>query len=237
MLGAMNTSAQEPVQMNPLMDQNISIIAEDESLSSVIERICDYFNLDYSFNSELIDEKKINLNISNKPVRYVLDQLMNDYFLIFEIEDNLLVVRDYVTYQESLDYKEQASYTPGENKFEFRNPRDKSVTIKFSTASNLIVIPVLINDSDTLNFILDTGVSYPIITELPFVNKLSLNFMQPIAVSGLGEGESLTAYRSGNNTVSIEGLVAYNQSINMVIDENFQFSQVLGIPVHGLIGV
>ncbi len=236
MLGSLNTSAQQPVQMNPLMDQNISIIAENETLSSVIERICEYFNLDYSFNSKMIDERKINLNISNKPIRDVLDQLMNDYFLIFEIEDNLLVVRDYVTYQESLDYNEQVSYTPGENKFQFRNPKDKSVTIKFSTSSNLIVIPVIINDSDTLNFILDTGVSYPIITELPFVDKLSLNFMQPITVSGLGQGESLTAYRSGNNTVFIEGLVAYNQNINMVIDDNFQFSQVLGIPVHGLIG-
>jgi hypothetical protein len=87
-----------------------------------------------------------------------------------------------------------------------------------------------------LNFILDTGVTHPIITELPFVNKLSLNFLQPIHIKGLGEGEQLTAYRSGNNMIRLRGLVAYDQQINMVINEDFQISQILGIPVHGMIG-
>ncbi|MGD9930036.1 MAG: aspartyl protease family protein [Mangrovibacterium sp.] len=236
--GSVIASAQEPdpVQKNPLMDQNISIFAENESLKNVIQRICDYFNLDYSYNSKLVEGKQISLNISNKPIRYVLDKLMKDYFLIFDIEDNILVVRDYIPLNESVKYDQQVKFTPGKNLFEFANPRQKSVTFDFKTASNLIIIPVLINDSDTLNFILDTGVRYPIITELPFVNKLNLNFMQPITVSGLGEGESLTAYRSGNNTVKIEGLVSYNQEIHMVISEDFQISQVLGLPVHGLIG-
>jgi hypothetical protein len=94
----------------------------------------------------------------------------------------------------------------------------------------------VINNSDTLNFILDTGVSNPIITELPFVNKLSLNYLQPIDVKGLGEGEQLTAYRSGNNEINVNGMVAYDQQIHMVINENFQISQILGIPVHGMIG-
>jgi hypothetical protein len=55
-------------------------------------------------------------------------------------------------------------------------------------------------------------------------------------VKGLGEGEQLTAYRSGNNTINIHGLVAYDQEIHMIINENFQISHILGIPVHGLIG-
>ena len=234
--GSFVAAAQEPQQKNPLMDQNISIFAENESLSSVIQRICDYFNLDYSYNSKLVEGKEISLNISNKPIRYVLDKLMKDYFLIFDIEDNILVVRDYIPLKESVEYEQQVKFTPGKNLFEFSNPRQKSVTFRFKTASNLIIIPVVINDSDTLNFILDTGVRYPIITELPFVNRLNLNFMQPVTISGLGEGEPLTAYRSGNNTVKISGLVSYNQEIQMVINENFQISQVLGLPVHGLIG-
>ena len=118
----------------------------------------------------------------------------------------------------------------------FNNPKKKSISIKFKTSSNLIIIPVAINNSDTLNFILDTGVRYPIITELPFVNKLNLNYLQPISVKGLGEGEQLTAYKSGNNTINIEGMVAFNQEIHMIINENFQISHILGIPVHGLIG-
>ena len=218
------------------LDQHISIYAEDESLSDVIRRICNYFDLDYSYNSKLVEGKEVSLNISNKPMRYVLDKLMKDYFLIFEIEDNLLVVRDYVPLAESEKFEEEIRYTPGKNCFEFENPNRKSVTFSFKSASNLVIIPVIINESDTLNFILDTGVRFPIITELPYVNKLNLNFMQPIEIKGLGDGESLTAYRSGNNTIKIEGLIARNQEIQMIIDDHFQISQILGIPVHGLIG-
>ncbi|WP_372775764.1 aspartyl protease family protein [Mangrovibacterium sp.] len=236
-LASVTAFAQENKVRKSLLDQNISIVAEEESLSNVIQRICEYFNLDYSYNAKLVEGKQVNLNISNKPVRYVLDKLMKDYYLIFEIEDNILVVRDYVPLKESLDYERREKLVPGKNRFEFLNKRARSLTVDFKTASNLIIIPVIINDSDTLNFILDTGVRFPIITELPYVNKLNLNYMQPVKISGLGEGEGMTAYRSGNNTMKIgEGLISYNQEVQMVISEHFQISQILGLPVHGLIG-
>lgn len=219
-----------------VLDQNISIYAENESLSNIIERICAYLKLDYSYNSKLIEGKNISLNVSNKPIKYVLDQLMKDFYLLFEIEDNILVIRDYVPMDKSLDYDKKIRNYSEQTGFSFDNPKKKSITFPFKSSSNLIIIPVAINNSDTLNFILDTGVRYPIITELPFVNKLNLNFLQPINVKGLGEGEQLTAYRSGNNTINLDGLVAYDQEIHMVISENFQISHILGIPVHGLIG-
>ncbi len=219
------------------LDQNISIYAEDEPLSDVIEKICKYLNIDYSYNSSIVADKKISLNISNKPIKFVLDKLMKDFYLLFEIEDNILVVRDYVPLDKSIDYDNNTNqYFANNRGFLFDNPRKKSITIKFKSASNLIIIPVTINESDTLNFILDTGVRYPIITELPFINKLNLNYMMPVQIKGLGEGEELTAYRSGNNVMNIEGLTARNQEVQMVIDENFQISHMLGIPVHGLIG-
>ncbi|MFV0591537.1 MAG: aspartyl protease family protein [Draconibacterium sp.] len=219
------------------LDQNISIFAEDEPLSSVIEKICEYLKIDYSYNSELVADKKISLNISNKPIKYVLDKLMSDFYLLFEIEDNLLVVRDYVPLDKSLDFENNTQQFFSNNRgFLFDDPRDKHITIKFKSASNLIIIPVNINDSDTLNFILDTGVRFPIITELPFVNKLNLNYMMPVKVKGLDDGEGLTAYRSGGNTMHIDGLTARNQEVQMIIDEDFQISHMLGIPVHGLIG-
>ena len=218
------------------LDQNISIYAEDEPLSDVIEKICRYLDLDYSYNSSIVSDKKISLNISNKPIKYVLDKLMKDFYLLFEIEDNILVVRDFVPLDESMEYENTRQYTMNNRGFLFDNQRKKSLTLKFKSASNLIIIPVTINDSDTLNFILDTGVRYPIITELPFIDKLELNYMMPIEIKGLGEGKELTAYRSGNNTMNINGLTARNQEVQMIIDENFQISHMLGIPVHGLIG-
>lgn len=220
-----------------VLDQNISIYAEDEPLSDVIEKICNYLNLDYSYNANIVDDKKVNLNISNKPIKFVLEKLMKDFYLLFEIEDNILVVRDYVPLDESTDFDRNSRQFQTNNRgFLFDDPRDKSITIDFKTASNLIIIPVTINESDTLNFILDTGVRFPIITELPFVNKLSLNYLMPVQVKGLGEGQELTAYRSGNNIMKLNGLTARNQEVQMIIDENFQISHMIGIPVHGLIG-
>jgi hypothetical protein len=232
-----NTKQEQKNDQTPnVLNQNISIYAENEPLSNVIERICKYLKLDYSYNSELIQGKNINLNVSNKPIKFVLDQLMKDFYLLFEIQDNILVVRDYVPLDKSRDYEKKNRSYSDQTGFIFNDPKKKSITIDFKTSSNLIIIPVAINNSDTLNFILDTGVSHPIITELPFVNKLSLNYLQPLNIKGLGEGENLTAFRSGNNTINIKGMVAYDQEIHMVINEDFQISQILGIPVHGMIG-
>lgn len=220
-----------------VLDQNISIYAEDEPLSDIIEKICKYANIDYSYNASMVANKKISLNISNKPIKFVLDKLMSDFYLLFEIEDNILVVRDYVPLDESIDYEQNTRQFFGSNRgFLFNSTRKKSISIKFKSASNLIIIPVTINESDTLNFILNTAVRFPIITELPFIDKLNLNYMMPVQIKGLGDGNDLTAYRSGNNTMNIEGLTARNQEVQMIIDENFQISHMLGIPVHGLIG-
>jgi hypothetical protein len=219
------------------LDQNISISVEDESLSNVIEKICNYLNIDFKYNSDILADKKVSINVSNKPIKFVLDKLMKDYYLLFEIEDNILVVRDYVPLDKSMQFGDNPSQYYANNRgFLFDNQRNKSITINFKSSSNLIIIPVTINESDTLNFILDTGVKYPIITELPFINKLNLNYLMPIQVKGLGEGVALTAYRSGNNTMHIDGLTAQNQEVQMIIDENFQISHILGVPVHGLIG-
>ena len=223
-------------QKASVLDQNISIYADNESLSEVIKKICNYLHLDYSYNSDLIEGKNINLNVSNKPIKFVLDQLMKDSRLLFEIQDNLLVIREQQQIDKSLDYEKKMRNYTNQAGFIFDSPKKKSITFNFKSSNNLIIIPVTINNSDTLNFILDTGVRYPIITELPFVNKLNLNFLQPINVRGLGEGEQLTAYRSGSNTITLNGLAAYDQEIHMVINENFQISHILGIPVHGLIG-
>lgn len=217
-----------------VLDQNISIMAENEPLEDVIKKICDQFNLDFSYNSKLIKGKRVNLSISNKSVQEVLEKLMADYYLIFEIENNLLVVRDYVPYSEHIDF-EKLYNTPSTG-FIFEKTKKKTLTIDFKKISNLIIIPVSINGSDTMNFILDTGVKDPIITELTLVEELNLNYMKPIQLRGLGDELFTQAYQSGDNTISLPGLQAFHQRINVVLDEDFQISQILGMPVHGLIG-
>lgn len=217
-----------------ILDQNISILAENEPLESVIKKICEQFNLDFDYNSKLIKGKRVNLSISNRSVKEVLEKLMVDFYLIFEIENNLLVVRDYVPLSEHINF-EQLYNTPSSG-FLFDNEKKKTQTIKFNQISNLIIIPVSINGSDTMNFILDTGVRDPIITELTLVEELNLNYMKSIELRGLGNELTTQAYQSGDNTITLPGLKAEHQKINVILDENFQISQILGMPVHGLIG-
>lgn len=218
-----------------ILDQNITIYSEDEPLTDVIKKICAQFNLDYDYNSKLIKGKRVSLNVSNKSVSEVLQKLMDDFYLIFEIENNMLIVRDYVpmSKSKSLDHL----YSEPVAGFRFENPKRSSVSFKFRQISNLIILPVSINGSDSLNFILDTGLKGIIITELTMVNQLNLNYMKPISLHGLGSDMVTQAYQSGDNTLSLPGLQATKQVINVVIDENFQISQILGMPVHGLIGM
>ncbi|MDA3879517.1 MAG: aspartyl protease family protein [Prolixibacteraceae bacterium] len=223
--------AQQP---SNVLDQNISLYVENEPLESVIEKICEQFNLDYDYNSKLIKGKRINLSISNKSVREVLDKLMEDYFLIFEIENNLLVVRDYVPMSKSIDFKEM--YSKSNTGFLFDNTKTKTKIIDFKLISNLIIIPISINNSDTMNFILDTGVKEPIITELTLVEELDLNYLHPVKINGLGSENDIQAYQSGDNTITLPGLTARHVKLNVILDESFQISQILGMPVHGLVG-
>ncbi|MCF8359489.1 MAG: aspartyl protease family protein [Prolixibacteraceae bacterium] len=218
-----------------ILDQSISVYAENEPLEDVIRKICEQFNLDFDYNSKLIKGKRVNLSISNKSVKEILEKLMDDFYLIFEIENNLLIVRDYIPMSEHIDF-EKLYATPSAG-FMFTNPRKRRENINFRQISNLIVIPVSINGSDTMNFILDSGVRDPIITELTLVEKLNLNYIKPIDLRGLGNEMITQAYQSGDNTITLPGLVAEHQKINVIIDENFQISQILGMPVHGLIGM
>ena len=41
-------------QAQNILDQNISIFAEDEPLIDVIKKICDQFKIDFDYNSKLL---------------------------------------------------------------------------------------------------------------------------------------------------------------------------------------
>ena len=67
------TYAQQPKKDNAALDQNISIYAENEPLKDVVAKICKYLKIDYKYNSQMIADKKISINVSNKPIKFVLD--------------------------------------------------------------------------------------------------------------------------------------------------------------------
>ncbi|NOY37765.1 MAG: PDZ domain-containing protein [Chlorobi bacterium] len=118
----------------------------------------------------------------------------------------------------------------------FINKEDKKVSFRFKFVNNLIIIPVIVNDSDTLHFILDSGINTSIITELSLGDSLSLNYVRQIKLHGLGSGESIDALVSSGNVFSIPGIQGTNQSLYIMLQNIFNLSSILGMRVHGLTG-
>lgn len=122
------------------------------------------------------------------------------------------------------------------NELRFLDPRDKSITFEFQFINNLIIIPVIINDSDTLHFILDTGINSSIMTELSIGDSLSLNYLRQIKLRGLGKGNPIDALHSTGNNFMISGIIGSNQDLYILLQNVFNLSSLLGTRVHGLLG-
>jgi hypothetical protein len=118
----------------------------------------------------------------------------------------------------------------------FDKTKTKKGDIHFEMIHNLIIIPVFINGSDTLKFILDTGVSHTMITSMKGAHNTSFNFAREIELFGLGSGREVKAYHSFGNVIELPGVVGFNHNV-IILKEDFDFlSQSLGTQIHGLIG-
>ncbi|MDO6597811.1 aspartyl protease family protein [Oceanihabitans sp. 2_MG-2023] len=119
--------------------------------------------------------------------------------------------------------------------FVIQNKR-KSDKIQFKLINNLIIIPVKINGVE-LSFILDTGVSKPILFNIFNINEtLKINNAEKIVIRGLGEGEAVEALRSRNNAIEIGEALNINQDLFVVYNSKLNFAPRLGVPIHGIIG-
>jgi predicted aspartyl protease len=115
------------------------------------------------------------------------------------------------------------------------NDADK-VRIEVEIQNNVILLPLRINGSFVMNFILDTGVKTTILTEpaiLPFIN---LDSMDQITVKGLGKGEAIEANLARDVGISLPGV--RGRGINMVVmpDGLISYSGMFSEPVYGIIG-
>ncbi len=114
--------------------------------------------------------------------------------------------------------------------------RGRVVTIPFEWQSNLIVVPVSINNSDTLNFILDTGISMNMITDPDVARDLNLTYVRKVHVLGVGQGSALEARVSVGNRIRLPGVKAEGQNVVVLSEDLLQLSSYVGMPVHGIFG-
>ena len=122
----------------------------------------------------------------------------------------------------------------GQDGFLFKN-NNKKVGVSFKLANNLIIIPLKVNGLE-MNFLLDTGVEETILFSLEDKKEIELKNSEKIMLSGIGIEEAIEGLISTGNTLNFDGIMAEHQTIIVVLDEKFNFSSNLGIPVNGIIG-
>lgn len=127
--------------------------------------------------------------------------------------------------------------TPDKDRYGFFIAGNHSWTrIPFQLHSNLIIVPVRINESDTLQFILDTGVSNTIITDPSAFRKQPLRLTRKIKLTGAGEGSNLTASVAIDNRLNMGGLRASHHNLVILDEDILKLSEYVGTPVHGIFG-
>lgn len=111
---------------------------------------------------------------------------------------------------------------------------DKTV-IKFKLINNLIFIPMTVNGVE-LNFMLDSGIAETLLFSLE--NKeVDFKNIEKITFKGLGETVSVEALKSIKNNIKIGNhFTDQSHTVYIVLDEDFNISQDIGIPVNGIIG-
>ncbi|MBP6410927.1 MAG: aspartyl protease family protein [Pseudarcicella sp.] len=119
--------------------------------------------------------------------------------------------------------------------FQFAKNR-RTVHIPFQFHANLIIVPLKINDSDTLHFILDTGLGVTLLTDPSVVRFLKPTINRQVTVKGIGSGENLAAGLSINNLITIGDAVGYQQNITVLKDGTLDLWSYVGTKIHGIIG-
>jgi hypothetical protein len=112
----------------------------------------------------------------------------------------------------------------------------KSARIPFELHSNLILMYIRINDTDSLRFILDTGVSSIIVTDPQALKADKLRLTRKVTLTGAGEGNSITAHVAIDNQFAMGRLRANHQNIVVLEDDFLKLSEYVGVPVHGIFG-
>ena len=119
--------------------------------------------------------------------------------------------------------------------YRFIDPELHKNKVKFQLISNMIVIPVELNGTE-LTFILDTGASSTLLFNTTNIDSLSLKNINKRQIKGLGSLRPVETIHSQNNVFKIGGLINPNQSLELILDKDINFSGRLGIPIHGIIG-
>lgn len=112
----------------------------------------------------------------------------------------------------------------------------KRCYIPFKNFNNLILIRGSVNGSDTLNFILDTGVRNTIIIKKSLADSLKLNYHSKINLLGAVSDKKVNAYvvnQAFLDLYKIEGIIS---SLIVLEEDYLQLKDFFGTEIHGILG-
>ena len=124
--------------------------------------------------------------------------------------------------------------TLGQEGFIFQKNVDK-VEIPFKLINNLIFIPIKVNGIE-LNFLLDSGVDETPLFSMDDKKEVSFFNVEKVTLRGLGSEASIEGLKSQNNTLEVPGLKSTGHLLYIILDQTFNLSSHMGIPVNGIIG-
>ncbi len=121
--------------------------------------------------------------------------------------------------------------------YRFKRKKCECTVLPFEMQQNLIIVPIFINDSDTMRFVFDSGARYTIITRLGVGNDLNLNHARKTKMTGLGRGEDIEALISLGNILHIAELSLNHQLVGVLLTDIFHLDKQLGANIHGILGL
>ncbi|WP_277110873.1 PDZ domain-containing protein [Chryseobacterium taklimakanense] len=117
----------------------------------------------------------------------------------------------------------------------FQLTENKKTVIPFRLINNLIFIPVFVNGVE-LTFLLDSGVSETLLFSLDD-KQVDFNHVEKMKFSGLGGSVEIEGLKAVKNHISIgKNFTDSSHTIFIILNEDFNFSSHVGIPVNGIIG-
>lgn len=121
--------------------------------------------------------------------------------------------------------------------FHFKKEHRKKVVLNFKQYNNLVIVPLVLNKVDTLNFVLDTGVGHILITDPNVATVLKLKNYRNISVAGPAGNKKLEAFVSSIPKIKLgRNVQAINQEVIILKEAIPYLSMNAGIKIHGLIG-
>lgn len=112
----------------------------------------------------------------------------------------------------------------------------KKVVIPIEIHSNLVVVPVVLNETLPLKFVLDTGVRTAILTQKTFSDILNLSYTRKYTISGPGGVKTVDAYVTNNVSLHLPGVQGKGHALLVLEEDYLELRNYLGTDVHGILG-